>query len=166
MARDGWVPDLVGRQRETQLLTAALEQAGGGAGGSTVLLRGEAGVGKSTLLGWLEAVARERGFAVLSAVGAEAETDLAFGALHQAFWPVLQQSGALSAHQRDALESALGVRSGTPSGFAVGAAVLALLEAVMRTAPCCWSWTTCTGSIRPARPSSPFSTGAVPGSRW
>ncbi|MEU9124478.1 BREX system ATP-binding domain-containing protein [Streptomyces sp. NPDC048506] len=132
---DRRVPVLVGRQRETELLTAALVQAEDGASGSTVLLRGEAGVGKSMLLAWAECVARDRGFTVLRAVGVEAETDLSFGALHQAFWSLLQRSVALSAHQRDALESALGVRSGTPSGFAVGAATLVLLDEAVRTAP-------------------------------
>ncbi|GAB7186973.1 hypothetical protein ATKI12_6804 [Kitasatospora sp. Ki12] len=135
MVHDSRVPAVVGRQRETELLTAALVQAEDGASGSTVLLRGEAGVGKSTLLAWVERAARGRGFTVLRAVGTEAETDLAFGALHQVFWPLLQHSEALSAHQRAALESALGVRSGTPSGFAVGAAALALLEEAVRTAP-------------------------------
>ncbi|MFF3002538.1 BREX system ATP-binding domain-containing protein [Kitasatospora sp. NPDC057940] len=135
MTEDGRVPGLVGRQRETELLTAALVQAVDGASGSTVLLRGEAGVGRSTLLAWVERAARERGFTVLRALGTEAETDLAFGALHQAFRSLLQHTDALSAHQREALESALGVRAGTPSGFAVGAAVLALLEEAVRTAP-------------------------------
>ncbi|MEU7640078.1 AAA family ATPase [Streptomyces sp. NPDC039016] len=135
VAEDRRVPVLVGRQRETELLTAALVQAEDGASGSTVLLRGEAGVGKSTLLAWTERVARDRGFTVLRAVGVEAETDLSFGALHQAFWSLLQRSVALSAHQRDTLESALGVRSGAPSGFAVGAAALVLLDEAVRTAP-------------------------------
>ncbi|MGW4380984.1 AAA family ATPase [Kitasatospora sp. NPDC004531] len=126
---------LVGRQRETELLTAALVQAEDDGSGSTVLLRGEAGVGKSTLLGWVERTARDRGFTVLRAVGAEAETDYAFGALHQVFWSLLQQSAALSDHQREALEAAFGVRSGTPSGFAVGAAALALLDEAARSAP-------------------------------
>ncbi|MFJ1791203.1 helix-turn-helix transcriptional regulator [Kitasatospora griseola] len=131
----GQAAGLVGRQRETELLTAALVQAEDGASGSTVLLRGEAGVGKSALLAWVEHKARERGFTVLRAVGAEAEADYAFGALHQVFWSLLQHSEALTAHQREALESAFGVRSGTPSGFAVGAAALTLLDEAARTAP-------------------------------
>jgi DNA-binding CsgD family transcriptional regulator len=135
VAEDRQAPVLVGRQRETEVLTAALVQAEDGASGSTVLLRGEAGVGKSTLLAWAARAARERGFTILRAVGAEAETDLAFGALHQAFWSLLQRSGALSDHQRHALESALGIRPGTPSGFAVGAAALALLDEAVRAAP-------------------------------
>ncbi|MFE7191844.1 ATP-binding protein [Kitasatospora sp. NPDC057595] len=135
MAHDRQDPALVGRQRETGLLTAALDRAGAGTGGATVLLRGDAGVGKSTLLAWTERAARDRGFTVLRAVGAEAETDLAFGALHQALWSLLQRSDALSAHQRDALESAFGARSGAPSGFAVSAAALTLLDEAVRTAP-------------------------------
>ncbi|MFD8478002.1 ATP-binding protein [Kitasatospora sp. NPDC059673] len=131
----GSVPGLVGRQRETELLTTALVQAEEDGSGSTVLLRGEAGVGKSTLLAWAERKARERGFTVLRAVGAEAETDFAFGALHQVFWALLQHSTVLTEHQREALESAFGVRSGTPSGFAVGAAALTLLDEAARTAP-------------------------------
>ncbi|MFJ9952097.1 AAA family ATPase [Kitasatospora sp. NPDC091207] len=121
-------PLLIGRRRETDLLDAALARAAGGAGGSAVLVRGEPGVGKSTLLERTAREARARGFTVLTAVGAEAETDFAFGALHQALWALLGDSRALSAHQREALESALGVQAGTaPSGFAVGAATLALL---------------------------------------
>ncbi|MFI5647873.1 AAA family ATPase [Kitasatospora sp. NPDC051705] len=128
-------PALIGRRRETGLLEAALVRAAGGAGGTAVPLRGEAGVGKSTLLAWTERQARGRGFTVLRAVGAEAETDFAFGALHQAVWALLRRSDGLSPHQRDTLESALGVRAGTPSGFAVGAATLALLGDAARTAP-------------------------------
>ncbi|WP_344338733.1 ATP-binding protein, partial [Kitasatospora putterlickiae] len=135
MVQDRQDPALIGRQRETGLLAAALDRAEDRAGGATVLLRGEAGVGKSTLLAWAGRAARERGFTVLRAVGSEAETDLAFGALHQALWSLLQPSGTLSAHQREALESAFGARSGTPSGFAVGAAALALLDDAVRTAP-------------------------------
>ncbi|MFB6894114.1 AAA family ATPase [Kitasatospora sp. NPDC056327] len=126
---------LVGRQRETGLLAAALARAGEGEGGSTVLLRGDPGVGKSTLLAWTEHAARGRGFTVLRATGAEAETDLAFGALHQALWSPLQRSAALPPHQREALDAAFGARSGAPSGFAVGAAALALLDGEVRTAP-------------------------------
>ncbi|MEU8543835.1 AAA family ATPase [Streptomyces sp. NPDC048717] len=141
---DGRVAAIVGRRQEKELLTAALVRAHDGRSGSAVLLRGEAGVGKSTLLDWAEREAAGRGFTVLRAVGAEAETGLAFGALHQAFRSVLQgfqrfersgPSGPLSEYQRNSLESALGVRAGTPSGFAVGAAVLTLVEETARSAP-------------------------------
>ncbi|WP_327070735.1 BREX system ATP-binding domain-containing protein [Kitasatospora sp. NBC_01302] len=136
MQRETQGSALLGRQRETDLLEAAIERAADGGGGSAVLLRGEAGIGKSALLEWAGHRAREHGFAVLRAVGAEAETEFAFGALHQALWPLLQRSTALTSHQRDALESAFGGRAGTPpSGFAVGAASLALLAEAARTSP-------------------------------
>ncbi|WP_188301999.1 AAA family ATPase [Streptomyces sp. CBMA123] len=135
MVDEAPAPTPTGRRRETELLTAALVRAAGGAGGSAVLLRGEAGVGKSTLLAWAEREARERGFTVLRAVGAEGEADFAFGALHQAVWSLLQRSSALSAHQRESLDSAFGVRAGLPSGFAVGAATLALVAEAARRAP-------------------------------
>ncbi|KJK59108.1 helix-turn-helix transcriptional regulator [Saccharothrix sp. ST-888] len=135
MAEERQSPALVGRQRETELLASAVAQAEGNGVGSALLLRGEAGVGKSTLLAWAERAARERGFTVLRAVGAEAETDFSFGSLHQALWSLLQRSKVLSAHQREALESAFGARAGTPSGFAVGAATLALLAEAAQAAP-------------------------------
>ncbi|MFJ2190005.1 ATP-binding protein [Kitasatospora sp. NPDC087861] len=135
MRRDTHGPALVGRQQETDLLEAALERAVDG-GGSAVLLRGEAGIGKTALLEWTGHRAHELGFAVLRVAGVEAETEFAFGALHQATWPLLQRSHALSSHQRDALESAFGGRAGTPpSGFAVGAAALALLDEAARSSP-------------------------------
>jgi len=136
MRRDTQCPALVGRQREMELLEAALEQAAGSGGGSAVLLRGEAGIGKSALLEWVAHRARERGFGVLRAVGVEAERELSFGALHQAAWPLLQHSRALSSHQRDALEGALGGRAETPpGGFAVGASALALLAEAAQRSP-------------------------------
>ncbi|MFD8321234.1 helix-turn-helix transcriptional regulator [Kitasatospora purpeofusca] len=129
-------PHPIGRQRETDLLDAALARAADGAGGSAVLVRGEPGVGKSTLLERTAREAGERGFTVLRAVGAEAETDFAFGALHQALWAPLSDSRTLTVHQREALEAALGIRAGAaPSGFAVGAAALALLAELSQGGP-------------------------------
>ncbi|MFJ3582195.1 BREX system ATP-binding domain-containing protein [Streptomyces sp. NPDC090127] len=127
---------LVGRERETALLGRALDEVLSGAGGSVALLRGEAGIGKTALLEWAEARARERGFAVLRAVGAEAEAELPFGALHQILWPLLERSRALAPRQREALECALGLREGLPpGGFMVGAAALALLAEAARARP-------------------------------
>ncbi|MFI9307117.1 ATP-binding protein [Streptomyces triculaminicus] len=133
VADDG---NLVGRQPETALLSRALDSARTGSGGSVTLLRGESGIGKTALLEWTRARARERGFAVLRAVGAEAEAELAFGALHQALWPLLERSRTLPARQREALECALGLREGLPpNGFTVGASALALLAEAARRQP-------------------------------
>ncbi|MER5782570.1 ATP-binding protein [Streptomyces mobaraensis] len=127
---------LVGRHREKALLGRALDDARTGTGGSALLLRGEPGIGKTALLEWTEARARALGFTVLRSVGAEAEAELAFGALHQALWPLLQRSEALPARQREALECALGLRDGMPpNGFTVGASALSLLAEAARERP-------------------------------
>ncbi|MFE1873173.1 ATP-binding protein [Streptomyces sp. NPDC059496] len=98
-----------------------------------MLLRGDAGIGKTALLEWTEARAREDGFVVLKAVGVEAEAGLAFGALHQVLGLLLERSRTLAPRQREALESALGRRAGlSPGSFMVGAAALALLEETAR----------------------------------
>ncbi|MGW6984917.1 AAA family ATPase [Streptomyces sp. NPDC054932] len=126
----------MGRARETALLGRALDDARAGAGGSAILLRGEPGIGKTALLDRTETRAREAGFAVLRAVGAEAEAELAFGALHQALWPLLERSEALAPRQREALQCALGLREGLPpGGFMVGASALALLAEAARRQP-------------------------------
>ncbi|CAM5451068.1 hypothetical protein SALBM135S_01895 [Streptomyces alboniger] len=96
--------------------------------GSSLLLRGDPGMGKTALLRVAGAAARDAGLRVLRMTGAEAESGLPFAALHQVLWPLLDEAGALSAEQRHALESALGVREGTPpEGFTVAGAALTLL---------------------------------------
>ncbi|MFJ3793434.1 BTAD domain-containing putative transcriptional regulator [Kitasatospora sp. NPDC090091] len=127
---------LVGRAEQTALLAAALEGARSGAGGTAVLLRGEAGIGKSALLEWTAGRAERAGFTVLRAVGSEAEREYAFSGLHQVLWPLLERTHDLPPHQREVLEHALGVRPGAPpGGLTVGAAALALLAAAARARP-------------------------------
>ncbi|MFD0276386.1 AAA family ATPase [Kitasatospora sp. NPDC127111] len=127
---------LVGRGEQTALLAAALEGARTGAGGAAVLLRGEAGIGKTALLDWTADRAAEAGFTVLRAVGSEVEREYAFSGLHQVLWPLLERSHDLPPHQRDVLEHALGIRPGSPpGGFTVGASALALLASAARGGP-------------------------------
>ncbi|MFD9595848.1 AAA family ATPase [Kitasatospora sp. NPDC059973] len=127
---------LVGRSGQTARLSEALEGARTGGGGAAVLLRGEAGIGKTALLEWTAGRAAEAGFTVLRAVGSEAEREYAFSGLHQVLWPLLEQVRDLPPHQRDVLEHALGVRPGLPpGGFTVGASALALLAAAARSRP-------------------------------
>ncbi|MFI6588214.1 AAA family ATPase [Embleya sp. NPDC050493] len=128
--------DLMGREREKSLLAQGLHDVRVDRRGTAVLLRGEAGIGKTALLDWTETQARESGFTVLRAVGSEAEQGLAFGALHQVLWPLLEADDTLSPAHRDALHRALGLQEGMPpGGFAVGAAALRLLADAARTAP-------------------------------
>ncbi|WP_344293945.1 AAA family ATPase, partial [Streptomyces synnematoformans] len=127
--------DLYGREQELARLDALTAAAADGRGQSLVL-RGEAGIGKSSLLGHAEDEARRRDFTVLRAVGWEAERGLAFAALHQLLRPVLDRAGRLPRPQADALDAAVG--TGTAAGhnrFLVGLAVLSLLAEAAEDAP-------------------------------
>ncbi|MEV5983294.1 AAA family ATPase [Streptomyces sp. NPDC052114] len=119
-------PELTGREAQRAVIDAAL--TGIATTGTSVILRGDPGTGRTALLAAAEATARRAGLRVLRMTGAEAESELPFAALHQVLWPLLDDSDGLSEGQRHALESALGVREGAPpEGFTVAGAALTLL---------------------------------------
>lgn len=98
--------EIVGREEELGLLRSFIEQAGRGP--ATLVLEGDAGIGKSTL--WLEGVdgARAQGFRVLSSRPAEAERSLAHAGLGDLLEPVLDEVlPSLTTPRRRALEVAL-----------------------------------------------------------
>ncbi|GAA2630672.1 AAA family ATPase [Actinomadura fulvescens] len=101
--------------------------AGARDGRSTaVVVRGEAGIGKSTLLGHLaDAAAPE--FQVLRAVGVEAESDLPFAGLSLLLSRVTDRVGKLPERQAHALNGALGLAESGADRFLIGLAVLTLL---------------------------------------
>jgi DNA-binding CsgD family transcriptional regulator len=105
------------------------------AGRSQVLvLRGEAGIGKTALLGFL--LDRAAGCRVARAAGVESEMELAFAGLHQLCTPHLSRLAALPAPQQQALRTAFGLQEGpAPDRFLVGLAVLTLLSAVAEERP-------------------------------
>lgn len=120
-----WVFVLYGRSAETGALDEVIARAREGFGGA-VVLRGEAGAGKTALLD--AAAGRGGGVRVLRATGVEAESDLAFAALHQLLWPAAGLLGALPDPQRDAVRAALGLAAGSAGDrFLLGAGVLSLL---------------------------------------
>ena len=93
------------------------------------VLRGEAGVGKSALLGYLSG--RVAGWHVARAVGVESEMELAYAGLHQLCAPMLDHLGRLPVPQRDALASVFGRSAGAaPDRFLVGLATLTLVAEV------------------------------------
>ena len=96
---------------------------GVGAGRSAALvLRGEAGAGKTALLDY--AIASASDLRVLRAVGVESKMELAFAALHQLCAPALNRLERLPVPQRDALLTTFGLRAGpVPDRFLVGLAV-------------------------------------------
>ena len=91
-----------------------------------LVLRGEAGVGKSALLTYLSG--RVTGWQVASAVGVESEMDLAYSGLHQLCAPLLDHLDELPVPQRDALATVFGLSAGpAPDRFLVGLATLTLV---------------------------------------
>ena len=101
-----------------------------------LLLRGEAGIGKTALVRY--AAERATAFRVARVGGVEAEMELPFAGLHQLCTGMDDELERLPAHQRDALRVALGLASGdTPDRFLVGLAVLNLLAAVAERRPLC-----------------------------
>ena len=91
-----------------------------------LVLRGEAGVGKSALLGYLSG--RITGWHVASAVGVESEMELAYSGLHQLCAPLLDHLDELPVPQRDALATVFGLSTGpAPDRFLVGLATLTLV---------------------------------------
>jgi predicted ATPase len=122
-------PRLLGREAECAAIDRLLADARAGSGGALVV-RGEAGIGKSALLGYAGPML------VLSAVGVEAESDLAFAGLHELLRPILTHLGALPDTQSQALAGALGLApSAQADRLLVSAAVLGLLAAAAEDRP-------------------------------
>jgi DNA-binding CsgD family transcriptional regulator len=124
---------LLGRQREREVLDRLLEAARDGHG-SVLTVYGEPGVGKTALLEYAAAAAPD--FRVARAVGVEGEMELAFAALQQLCSPSLDLIDRLPDPQREAFEVALGLSGGrTPNPFLVGLAVLNLLSEAAEERP-------------------------------
>src|SRR5690348_10998376 len=98
-------PTFRGRSSERQTLERLLDDARVGRSG-TLVLRGEAGVGKTALLH--HAVGAAQGFRVLQVAGVESEMELPFAGLHQLCGPLLDELETLPAPQQDALRVSFG----------------------------------------------------------
>ena len=119
-------PALLNREAERAALDGLLEDARSGRGRALVL-RGEAGAGKSALLDY--AIRAAAGMRVALAVGVESEMELAFASVHQLCAPLMDRLEDLPGPQRDALGVAFGLREGAaPDRFLVAVAVLTLLS--------------------------------------
>jgi DNA-binding CsgD family transcriptional regulator len=126
-------PTLLGRRDECRALDRLVADVREGQSRALVL-RGEAGVGKSALLEYV--VHRAEGCGIARAVGVESEVELAFAGLHQLCAPFVDRIDRMPAPQRDALGTAFGLRGGpVPDRFVVGLAVLSLLSDVAQARP-------------------------------
>jgi DNA-binding CsgD family transcriptional regulator len=124
---------LLGRRDECQTLDDLL--AGARVGRSAaVVLRGEAGIGKTELLLYLRARATE--CRVVTAVGVQSEMELSYAGLHQLCAELLPGLDQLPDPQRNALSTAFGLRAGAaPDRFLVGLATLSLLADASSSEP-------------------------------
>jgi DNA-binding CsgD family transcriptional regulator len=124
---------LLGRADERQMLDRLLENVRGGQS-AVLVVRGEAGVGKTAIL---QHCARQAsGFRVASIAGVESEMELPFAALHQLCAPLLGRLEALPEPQQAALGVALGLSFGpAPDRFLVALAALSLLAEIAAEQP-------------------------------
>jgi DNA-binding CsgD family transcriptional regulator len=124
---------LFGRERECEAIDEMLEASARGESDSLVV-RGEAGVGKTALLAY--AAERSRDRTVLRVVGVEAEADLGFAGLDGLLRPIMDRIGELPKAQADALSGALGLAPTRGADrFLVSAAALSLLAAAADERP-------------------------------
>jgi len=94
---------------------------------AVLVLRGDDGVGKTTLVDY--AIETARDFRVSAIAGIESEINLPYGAVHQLLIPFLPLIDDLPAPQRQALQVAFGLLAGPPpEPFLVGLACLTLLS--------------------------------------
>src|SRR3984893_10425735 len=122
-----------GRRREREQLGRLLTGIRSGHSG-VVVVRGEAGIGKTALLEQL--VEQASGCMVARATGVQADMELPFAGLQQLFGSMLGPLERLRGPQREAVEVAFGLRSGSaPDRFEVGLAMLGLLAEVAEQEP-------------------------------
>ncbi|RIV40106.1 LuxR family transcriptional regulator [Micromonospora radicis] len=128
---------LLGRDTERAALEALIERVRAGMS-QVIVLRGEAGIGKTALL---DAVADAGAdLRVLRVAGVEAEAEFPFAALHRLLVPHVRDLDGLPATQHQALSVAFGLTDGPPADrFLVSLAVLSLLARTADRGPvlCC-----------------------------
>lgn len=125
--------DLRGRQRECGVLDRLVRDVRDGRSHALVL-RGEAGAGKTALLEYLARHAS--GMQVVRVSGVELESEIAYSALQQLCAPLMKGIDALPDPQRDALTTAFGLSAGEPpQALIVGLAVLGLMSEAARHHP-------------------------------
>src|SRR6476660_5657544 len=126
-------PAFLGRSGERDVLHRLLETARGGQS-AVLVIRGEAGIGKTSLLRY--AARQAAGFRVAEIAGVEAETELPFAGLHRLCAPMLANLDALPVPQQNALRVSFGLSSGeAPDRFLVALAALTLFAEVAGERP-------------------------------
>ncbi|MET0455720.1 MAG: AAA family ATPase [Mycobacterium sp.] len=118
---------ILGRTAELAVITGALAEIS--ASGAALVIDGDPGIGKSTLLGAATEWAKAHGFAQLGCSGLQSHTEVGFAGVHELVHPLLAHAKALPARQRAALMTAFGLEDGpAPDRLLIGLAILGLLE--------------------------------------
>ncbi|PND58970.1 transcriptional regulator [Mycobacterium sp. ENV421] len=118
---------MVGRSAELAEVIAAL--AAVSTGGSALVVEGDPGIGKSTLLARASEWASANGYGRLYCSGVQSHSEIGFAGLHELLHPLLVHAPALPPRQRSALMTAFGLEDGpVPDRLLVSLAVLGLLE--------------------------------------
>jgi DNA-binding CsgD family transcriptional regulator len=126
-------PAFLGRSVERDVLDRLLETVRGGKS-AVLVIRGEAGIGKTALVRY--AFEQADGFGVAQIAGVEAEMELPFAGLHRLCAPMLGQLDALPDPQQNALRVSFGLSSGdAPDRFLVALSALTLLAEVAAERP-------------------------------
>ena len=124
---------LLDRELERGQIERVLETARQGRS-TALVLQGEPGTGKTTLLDY--AVESGRDFHIVRLLGIESEAELGFAALHQLLLPFLAGLRSLPVPQRDALGGALGLRrADSPDRFLLALAALTMLAGAAAKRP-------------------------------
>src|SRR5438552_7027238 len=119
-------PELIEREQESAVLDALVDRLR--EGGGAVVVRGEAGVGKSVLLQRVRRRAEAQGARPLFTVGVESEAELPFAGLNQLLRPVIGALAQLPESQRQTPEAALGLGVDLkPDSFRVAVAAFQLI---------------------------------------
>jgi DNA-binding CsgD family transcriptional regulator len=125
---------LLGRDREITVLRDLVDHID--ERGGALVVRGEAGIGKSALLAEARTHAETRGVRILTVTGVQTEATLPFAGLHQLLRPILAESDALPGRQREALLAAFGMTDAVaPDPFLIALAALELLSGAASQAP-------------------------------
>jgi DNA-binding CsgD family transcriptional regulator len=126
-------PAFLGRSGERDVLDRLLKTARGGQS-AVLVIRGEAGIGKTALVRY--AARQAAGFRVVQIAGVEAEMELPFAGLQHLCAPMLSELDALPGPQQNALRVSFGLSSGdAPDRFVVALAALTLFAAVAGERP-------------------------------
>ncbi|BCY08378.1 AAA family ATPase [Actinoplanes sp. L3-i22] len=125
---------MIGRAEPLSRLAGLIGRAP--AGGGAILITGETGVGKSTLIGAGADVARTAGFRVLTCSGVEGETQIGLAGLHELFRLIIDRAEILPVEDRDVLFSVFGLGPRVEvDRLRLSAAVIGLLTALAAEQP-------------------------------